>query len=91
MLILIAPGRLALVSISTTCRTLYAHAIGGINVTQTVEGLERYPVNLRYPQRARDSVEQLRLLPIVTPQGARIALADVADVTVVDGPAGDQE
>ncbi len=61
-------------------------AVGGINVTQTVEGLERYPVNLRYPQRVRDSVEQLRLLPIVTPQGARIALADVADVTVIDGP-----
>jgi len=57
-----------------------------MNVTQTVEGLERYPVNLRYPQRVRDSVEQLRLLPIVTPQGARIALADVADVAVVDGP-----
>ncbi len=61
-------------------------AIGGLNVTTTVEGLERFPVNLRYPQRVRDSLEQLRLLPIVTPQGARIALADVADVTVVDGP-----
>jgi Cu(I)/Ag(I) efflux system membrane protein CusA/SilA len=61
-------------------------AIGGMNVTETVEGLERYPVNLRYPQRVRDSVEQLKLLPIVTPQGARIALADVADVAVVDGP-----
>ncbi|MBT8102368.1 MAG: efflux RND transporter permease subunit [Gammaproteobacteria bacterium] len=61
-------------------------AIGGMNVTQTVEGLERYPVNVRYPQRVRSSVEQLRLLPIVTPQGARIALADVADVRVVDGP-----
>jgi Cu(I)/Ag(I) efflux system membrane protein CusA/SilA len=61
-------------------------AVGGMNVTQTVEGLERYPVNVRYPQRFRDSVEQLRLLPIVTPQGARIALADVADVKVVDGP-----
>ena len=61
-------------------------AVGGMNVTQTVEGLERYPVNLRYPQRVRDSVEQLKLLPIVTPQGARIALADVADVKVVDGP-----
>jgi Cu(I)/Ag(I) efflux system membrane protein CusA/SilA len=60
--------------------------VGGMNVTQTVEGLERYPVNVRYPQRVRDSVEQLRLLPIVTPQGARIALADVADVQVVDGP-----
>jgi Cu(I)/Ag(I) efflux system membrane protein CusA/SilA len=61
-------------------------AVGGMNVTQTVEGLERYPVNLRYPQRVRDSLEQLKLLPIVTPQGARIALADVADVNVVDGP-----
>jgi Cu(I)/Ag(I) efflux system membrane protein CusA/SilA len=61
-------------------------AVGGMNVTQTVEGLERYPVNLRYPQRVRDSVEQLKLLPIVTPQGARIALADVAEVKVVDGP-----
>ncbi|MGB5722015.1 MAG: CusA/CzcA family heavy metal efflux RND transporter, partial [Woeseiaceae bacterium] len=61
-------------------------AVGGMNVTQTVEGLERYPVNVRYPQRVRDSVEQLRLLPIVTPNGARIALADVADVKVVDGP-----
>ncbi len=61
-------------------------AIGGMNVTQTVEGLERYPVNLRYPQRIRGSVEQLKLLPIVTPEGARIALADVAEVTVVDGP-----
>jgi Cu(I)/Ag(I) efflux system membrane protein CusA/SilA len=61
-------------------------AVGGINVTQTVEGLERYPVNLRYPQRVRDSVEQLRLLPIVTPQGARIALADVANVSVTNGP-----
>jgi Cu(I)/Ag(I) efflux system membrane protein CusA/SilA len=61
-------------------------AIGGINVTQTVEGLQRFPVNLRYPQRVRDSVEQLQLLPIVTPQGARIALADVANVSVSDGP-----
>jgi Cu(I)/Ag(I) efflux system membrane protein CusA/SilA len=61
-------------------------AVGGMNVTQTVEGLERYPVNLRYPQRVRDSVEQLRLLPVVTPGGARIALADVASVEVVDGP-----
>ncbi len=61
-------------------------AVGGMNITQTIEGLERYPVNLRYPQRVRDSLEQLRLLPIVTPQGARIALADVADVQVVEGP-----
>jgi len=61
-------------------------AVGGMDVTHTIEGLERYPVNVRYPQRVRDSVEQLRLLPIVTPDGARIALADVADVRVTDGP-----
>ncbi len=61
-------------------------AVGGMNVTQTVEGAERYPVNVRYPQYVRDSLQRLRLLPIVTPQGARIALADVAEVDVVDGP-----
>ncbi|MEE8109152.1 MAG: efflux RND transporter permease subunit [Gammaproteobacteria bacterium] len=61
-------------------------AVGGMNITQTVEGRERYPVNLRYPQQFRNSVEQLRLLPIVTPRGDRIALADVADVTIIDGP-----
>ena len=61
-------------------------AVGGMDVTQTIEGLERYPVNVRYPQRVRDSVEQLKLLPIVTPNGARIALADVAEVKVADGP-----
>jgi copper/silver efflux system protein len=61
-------------------------AIGGSNVTETVEGLERFPVNLRYPQRYRDSVEQLKLLPIVTPMGGSIVLADVASLHVVDGP-----
>jgi Cu(I)/Ag(I) efflux system membrane protein CusA/SilA len=65
-----------------------ATAIGGMNVTQTVEGLQRYPVNLRYPQDYRDTPEQLALLPIVTPNGQRIALADVARVFVEDGPAG---
>lgn len=63
-----------------------ATAIGGMNVTQTVEGLERYPVNLRYPQDYRSSPEQLALLPIVTGNGQRIALADVARVYVEDGP-----
>lgn len=60
-------------------------AVGGMDVTYTVEGLERYPVNLRYPQRVRDSLERLKLLPIITPQGARIALSDVADVGVAEG------
>ncbi|TKB23718.1 efflux RND transporter permease subunit [Desulfopila sp. IMCC35006] len=63
-----------------------ASAIGGMNVTQTVEGLERYPVNVRYPQDYRNSPEQLSLLPIVTMAGQRIALADVANIYVEDGP-----
>jgi Cu/Ag efflux pump CusA len=63
-----------------------ASAIGGMNVTQTVEGLERYPVNLRYPQDYRNSPEQLSLLPIVTMTGQRITLADVANIYVEDGP-----
>lgn len=61
-------------------------AIGGMNVTQTVEGLERYPVNIRYPRRIRDSLERLRQLPVITPAGARIPLEDVADIKVTDGP-----
>jgi len=63
-----------------------ATAIGGMNVTETIEGLERYPVNLRYPQDYRNSPEQLALLPIVTTSGQRIALGDVARVYVEDGP-----
>jgi Cu(I)/Ag(I) efflux system membrane protein CusA/SilA len=62
-------------------------AVGGMTVAYTVEGLERYPVNLRYPQDLRGSLEQLRSLPIVAPTGALVRLADVADVQVVDGPA----
>ncbi|MFD2231797.1 efflux RND transporter permease subunit [Alkalimarinus sediminis] len=61
-------------------------AIGGMNIAETVEGLERYPVNLRYPQNYRDSLEQLKLLPVVTASNERIALADVAEVYVTDGP-----
>jgi Cu(I)/Ag(I) efflux system membrane protein CusA/SilA len=63
-----------------------ATAVGGMDVTETVEGLERYPVNLRYPREARDSLERLRLLPVVTPTGAAIPLGEVARVEVVDGP-----
>jgi len=61
-------------------------AVGGMNVSETVEGLERYPINIRYPRELRDSLEQLRLLPIVTPSGARIPLGDVTSINVTDGP-----
>ncbi|WP_370215583.1 efflux RND transporter permease subunit [Idiomarina sp.] len=63
-----------------------ATAIGGMNVSETIEGLERYPINLRYPQDYRDSPEELKTLPLVTPDGQRISLADVADVYVELGP-----
>jgi Cu(I)/Ag(I) efflux system membrane protein CusA/SilA len=65
---------------------ILASAVGGMNVSSTVEGLERYPINVRYPQDYRDSPEQLELLPIVTPAGLRIALGDVADIFVENGP-----
>jgi Cu(I)/Ag(I) efflux system membrane protein CusA/SilA len=62
-------------------------AVGGMTVSYTVERLERYPINLRYPQDFRDSPDTLRALPIVTPTGANVTLADVAHVAVTDGPA----
>lgn len=61
-------------------------AVGGMNVGESVEGLERYPINVRYPQHYRDSVSKLQSLPLVTPSGARVALADVADIRYEDGP-----
>ena len=65
---------------------IVASAVGGMTVTTTVEGLERYPVNLRYPQDYRDSLQALRDLPLVTPTGANVTLADVARVEIADGP-----
>lgn len=67
---------------------LVATAVGGMTVTQTVEGLERYPVNLRYPQDYRNSPESLRAMPIITPSGQRISLADVSTIAVENGPPG---
>ncbi|MBK7902007.1 MAG: efflux RND transporter permease subunit [Proteobacteria bacterium] len=61
-------------------------AVGGMTVSYTVEGLERYPINLRYPQEFRDSLEKLRQLPIVAPTGANVTLQDVARVEIADGP-----
>ncbi|RZG00140.1 efflux RND transporter permease subunit [Pseudoalteromonas sp. CO348] len=65
-----------------------ATAIGGMDVTQTIEGQERYPVSLRYPQDLRDSPETLRKLPIVTAEGLNIALGDVATIYIENGPPG---
>ncbi|WP_310565258.1 efflux RND transporter permease subunit [Hydrogenophaga sp.] len=63
-----------------------AGAVGGMEVGQTVEGLQRYAINLRYPRELRDSLEALRALPIVSPQGQRLVLSDVARIAISDGP-----
>jgi len=61
-------------------------AVGGMNVSQTVEGQERYPINVRYQSDSRDSLEKLRNLPVVTKMGANIPLGEVADVRIESGP-----
>jgi Cu(I)/Ag(I) efflux system membrane protein CusA/SilA len=61
-------------------------AVGGENVTETVEGVARYPVNIRYPQSYRDSLDDLRNLPMLTPLGQQITLGDVADLQMHAGP-----
>ena len=61
-------------------------ALGGMSVGMSVEGLERYPINIRYPRDVRDSLEKLRNLPVITPAGAHIPLAEVADIRIDDGP-----
>ncbi|KJS01475.1 MAG: cation transporter [Desulfobulbaceae bacterium BRH_c16a] len=60
-------------------------AVGGMNVTSTVEGLERYPVNLRYGSELRDSPEKLKRILIPTPTGAQIPITQVADITIKKG------
>jgi Cu(I)/Ag(I) efflux system membrane protein CusA/SilA len=63
-----------------------AATVGGENIGETIEGLARFPISVRYPRELRDSVDELRMLPIVTEMGAQIPLAAVAGVKIVDGP-----
>ncbi|MBW2220749.1 MAG: efflux RND transporter permease subunit, partial [Deltaproteobacteria bacterium] len=65
-------------------------AIGGMNVTYTVEGLERYPVNLRYNRELRDDIDRLKRVLVPTPTGAQMALVQLADFSIHNGPAGIQ-
>ena len=67
-------------------QSVVTSAVGGENVGETVEGLQRFPINVRYPREARDSIERLRSLPIVSERGARLVLSDVAEIRVSDGP-----
>ena len=61
-------------------------AIGGENITTTVEGRARYPVNIRYPRELRDNVDRLREVLVPTPSGAQIPIAQIADIKKVTGP-----
>lgn len=67
-------------------QSVISSAVGGENIGETVEGLQRFPINLRYPREIRDSLEKLRVLPIVTERGQRLVLSDVADIRITDGP-----
>jgi copper/silver efflux system protein len=67
-------------------QALVSGAIGGENVAETVEGLARFPINLRYPREWRDTPEKLVQLPILTPSGQQITLGTVAKVRITDGP-----
>ena len=67
-------------------QSIVSGAIGGDNIGETVEGLQRFPINVRYPREVRDSVEKLRELPILTERGAQIRLGDVSTIRITDGP-----
>jgi len=61
-------------------------AIGGMNVSETVEGLERYPINIRYPRELRDNMQSLKRVLISTPTGTQIPLSLVTELTLRRGP-----
>lgn len=67
-------------------QSLVATVIGGQNIGETIEGRERYPINLRYPREIRDSLQKLRDLPVVTASGGQVALSELADIKVAEGP-----
>ncbi|WP_395400991.1 efflux RND transporter permease subunit [Pseudoduganella sp. UC29_106] len=67
-------------------QSVVSSAIGGDNIGETVEGLQRFPINVRYPREVRDSVEKLRDLPVLTERGAQIRLGDVTNIRITDGP-----
>lgn len=70
----------------TDIQSVVSSAIGGEDVGEVIAGRERFPINIRYPREIRDSLENLRQLPVVTARGAQIRLGDVARVAIADGP-----
>ena len=70
----------------TDVQEIIAAAVGGENIGETIEGLQRFPISVRYPRELRDSVDALRVLPVVTERGAQIPLGALAKIAIVDGP-----
>src|SRR4051812_16725551 len=68
--------------------SIVSAGIGGENIGETIEGRQRFPINVRYPRELRDSVEKLRNLPIVTERGAQIPLGAITTISIEDGPPG---
>jgi Cu(I)/Ag(I) efflux system membrane protein CusA/SilA len=67
-------------------QSVVSAAVGGETIGETIEGRQRFPINVRYPRELRDSVEKLRMLPMVTERGAQIPLSTVATISISDGP-----
>jgi len=67
-------------------QSIVSSAIGGETIGETVEGLQRFPISVRYPRELRDSVQKLRELPVVTERGAQVPLGAFADIRIADGP-----
>jgi Cu(I)/Ag(I) efflux system membrane protein CusA/SilA len=80
-------GRAARYGLSVAdVQSVVSSAIGGENIGEVIEGRQRFPINVRYPQQYRDSVQSLREFPVVTEKGAQIRLGDVASIAITDGP-----
>jgi len=85
----IEPDRLAAARLGLSIadvQRIVSLAIGGENIGETVEGLQRFPINLRYPRELRDSITDLRELPVVTMRGATVILGQLAEIKITDGP-----
>ncbi|MEX0902285.1 MAG: CusA/CzcA family heavy metal efflux RND transporter [Pseudohongiellaceae bacterium] len=67
-------------------QAVVSSAIGGMNISESLEGLQRFPINVRYPREYRESLPAIRSLPVVTPAGARVQLSDLARIDIEDGP-----
>lgn len=67
-------------------QSVITSAVGGDNIGEVVQELQRFPINMRYPREIRDSLQKLRNLPIVAENGAQLVLSDVAELRIADGP-----